>query len=660
MDKLEKNFFPFHFDLIVNKQFQNISEDIMVISKRFVKFLIYFKSIKNRRSYFPKILEKTLKGTTKNIRINLSHLASFDPYLYFKIQKFPTEMISVFDFSINNFIFLARKLRKNYIKKKHKVFFLHNTKTLTLGISSLGPKNLNKLVTIKGLICRISSVVPELTAAFFQCEICCYETYSFIEKGNMVEPVYCINCRHFHSFQISYKRSSFTDKQFMLLQQVPMTDHIDKNLPTMIGVISNDLFYKIQTGDFVEVTGILRISSLDKRKLNNSEAFFQFYMEVLYIYWENKHFLKRKKVVKKIFEKRKLKKKEKEVESSIKKESLIQNPNIYLNYLDCIVPNLIGYETLKHGICHSLFQTTKNSYSKKCFNLDKPFNILFIEKAGFAKSQILRSVAEMTRNAEFIDGENIFSENPILSKKISKSMDTDLELNLENFFLKNKKLICIDKINELHGDILILMGEFMKNKWVSVVKSGVVCEIDKKINFIGTIEFLEEQNKIFSLIENPFLPNFDLVYFLKSPSSAIQDRRLAKHLLSLYFKCFGKEFSREKYLFGIGIKSKILLSILSPIKNYDPPFFPDFCVKEIAKWKTVCHTLKKYKSGSDHEEKFSVWEVLVVLSQTFSELRFSNLINLEDIRHAGIVFLETLNSWKKFDGYYQRKHRYIP
>lgn len=55
-------------------------------------------------------------------------------------------------------------------------------------LRDLDPTDINKLVSIKGMVTRTSSVVPDLYMAFFECSVCKTPQEVFILRGEIQEP----------------------------------------------------------------------------------------------------------------------------------------------------------------------------------------------------------------------------------------------------------------------------------------------------------------------------------------------------------------------------------------------------------------------------------------------------------------------------------------
>ena len=81
--------------------------------------------------------------------------------------------------------------------------------------------DIDQLLTINGMIIRLSPLIPEMREAFFRCYVCKNTVTVEIERGRIAEPTLCTHCQTNHSYQMIHNRSQFTDKQMVKLQEAP-------------------------------------------------------------------------------------------------------------------------------------------------------------------------------------------------------------------------------------------------------------------------------------------------------------------------------------------------------------------------------------------------------------------------------------------------------
>lgn len=64
----------------------------------------------------------------------------------------------------------------------------------------MDPSHVEKLITIKGIVIRCNNVIPEMKEACFRCYKCYNQVQRYIERGRIIEPDFCENCKSRSSF----------------------------------------------------------------------------------------------------------------------------------------------------------------------------------------------------------------------------------------------------------------------------------------------------------------------------------------------------------------------------------------------------------------------------------------------------------------------------
>ncbi|ABW98291.1 mcm4 (nucleomorph) [Hemiselmis andersenii] len=635
------------------KKRQDKSSEIEKITKKFIKFLKFYRSIDNFKLYYPTFLKKKLNGILTKITIDLFHIAEFDPYLYLKIIDFPTEMLTIFDFALTS-IFLSKNLTKKIgLKKKVRISFTNSMNSQDITIDSISPKNLNKLLTLKGIVVKHSTRLPVMTSAFFRCEICSFETFSFIERGKLIEPVYCYCCKNFHSFKNILNRSNFSDKQFISLQEIRCKEE-NEHFPLNINLVAYDENTdKVRIGQRIEVTGILRISE-NLFPINNSpNRFFNFYIDILDLkIQESPQQKKRKENSKKLI------KPEKKIHSkndlSVMLSSLSQNLKIYQVVSDSILPSLFGFETVKQGIILQLINDISIKFSSKQNFSTNSFNILLMGKLNEEKSKILNFVQKIIKKDAILDGKEIKANEHDITLPFASKRKKIFGNTIEKFFPQIEGILCVEEFQKIPNDLLNFLQETMVNSRISIAKAGMVYTMKSKLSILGSMNFDENlknnENEIFKdhlILEKNFF-GFHLFYWLKDPFRASLDKKLACNVLKYFTENFLNKKKKEKISSGIGFKDKSLFFFLNNFSKKDLPFFHKITFREEAKWQIINKYLNTLKFSKFYSEHFSIQNILIEISKAISLLRFSNVIGICDIRYGVVIFLEALKSLENF------------
>mmetsp|Transcript_4509 Transcript_4509/g.9176 ORF Transcript_4509/g.9176 Transcript_4509/m.9176 type:complete len:130 (+) Transcript_4509:384-773(+) len=122
--------------------------------------------------------------------------------LFNKFILFPTFMIEIFDEVVNGIV-KNSDLFKQHVSPDYEIKIKtfpsrmpdsHKTK-----IRNINVRNIGNLVCIKGLVLRVSEVVPIMTMGVFECHVCKEHISSVLVDGVITEPKYCDKCRNQNS-----------------------------------------------------------------------------------------------------------------------------------------------------------------------------------------------------------------------------------------------------------------------------------------------------------------------------------------------------------------------------------------------------------------------------------------------------------------------------
>src|SRR5574340_1267117 len=121
-------------------------------------------------------------------------------------------------------------------------------------------EHVGKLITIDGIVQRITEVIPKITTAAFSCQRCQQITYVRQDDTRFVEPYECENelCQRKNCFKLLSNESTKIDYQKIRIQE--LTEHLKggEKSQTIDVDIFNDLTGQVLPGNRVTIIGILR------------------------------------------------------------------------------------------------------------------------------------------------------------------------------------------------------------------------------------------------------------------------------------------------------------------------------------------------------------------------------------------------------------------
>ena len=280
-------------------------------------------------------------------------------------------------------------------------------KTLPFGLDKvinmrdLDPNDIDKLISIKGLVIRTTPVIPDMKEAFFKCAVCGSTDWAPLDRGKIKEPTLCKRkqCGSKNSMEIVHNRSVFADKQVIKLQETP--DAVpDGQTPHSVSLCVYDEMVDVcKAGDRIEVTGVFRSNPVRVNpRMRTVKNLFKTYVDVVHIKKADKRRMGNdaSTVEQELAEHvagqtEQIRKVSREEEEKIRVTS--QREDIYDLLSRSLAPSIYEMDDVKKGILLQLFGGTNKSFEKGGSPKYRgDINILLCGDPSTSKSQVLQYV----------------------------------------------------------------------------------------------------------------------------------------------------------------------------------------------------------------------------------------------------------------------------